>query len=230
MRTTQLMKTAIRSPDCHGRQGRRDHRVRSLAVAVLALLATMSLAACNQDELGAAAIVDGHVITTDELQEATRGYLEAVPDAPDKDEQLRVLERMILSRIIDKAAVNEDVRVGTGAVVEQRDRILASTKGRKGLVKALAQQQNPTVLPPSLIDRWVRDQVVYGRIVTKLAGAGDPSSQEAQAKGSQALIAASKSMDITVNPRYGTWDPEKGVEAQISGGLSKTAAQLDAQK
>jgi hypothetical protein len=220
MRTTRMLKTTI------GPRG----LPRRLAVALAALLATVALTACNQDELGAAAIVDGHVITTDELQAATRGYLEAVPDGDKKDAQLRVLERMILSRIIDRAAVKEDVRVSTGAVVKQRDQILDSTKGRTGLVKALAQQQNPTVLPPSLIDRWVRDQLVYSRIVTKLAGPGDPNSQEAATKGSEALIAAGKSMDITVNPRYGTWDPEQGVKAQISGGLSKTPAQLAAEK
>lgn len=199
---------------------------RSLVVAVVALLATVSVSACDQKELGAAAIVDGHVITTDELQSATRGYLEVVPDGDKGEAQLRTLERMILSRIIDEAAAQQDVRVRTGAVAKQRDEILVSTKGRKGLVLALSQQQSPTVLAPSLIDRWVRDQLLYSRIVATVAGTGDPASQVAAEKGSQTLIAAGRSMDITINPRYGTWNPEKGVVGLLSGGLSKTAAQL----
>lgn len=197
--------------------------LRSLVVAAVALLATVSLAACNQKELGAAAIVDGHVITTAELQSATRDYLEVVPGGAKSDVQIRILERMILSRIIDKAAAKEGARVSTGAVAKQRDVYLASTKGRKGLVKTLSQQQ--TVLPPSLIDRWVRDQLLYNGIVTKIAGPG-ATAQVSQAKGSAALIAAGKSMDITVNPRYGTWNPDKGVVGEISGGLSRTAAEL----
>jgi hypothetical protein len=216
MRTRIVKQTHTRS-----RRARR-----TLAAAAVALLATVSLSACNQKELGAAAIIDGHVITTDELQSATRGYLAVVPDGDKSEAQVRILERMVLSRIIDKAAAKEDVTVSTGAVAKQRDQILASTKGRKGLVQALSQQQSPTVLPPSLIDNWVRDQLLYSRIVTKLAGPGDPASQVATDKGSASLIAAGKSMDITVNPRYGTWNPEKGVVGQISGGLSKTAAEL----
>jgi hypothetical protein len=200
---------------------------RSLAVAAAALLATVSLSACNADELGAAAIVDGHTITTQQLQTATQGYLAAVPDGDKSNAQLRILERMILSRVIDQAAAKEDVRVGKGAVARQRDQILESTNGRKGLIVALSQQQNPVVLAPSLIDQWVRDQLLYGRLVTKIVGPGDPNSQEAATQASAALIAAGKSMDITVNPRYGTWNPQRGVQPQISGGLSRTAAQLD---
>ncbi|MGZ4591218.1 MAG: SurA N-terminal domain-containing protein [Actinomycetes bacterium] len=209
----------------------RSNRVlRSLVVAVVALLATVSLAACNPDQMGAAAIVDGHVITTDQLQQATRGYLKTVPDADKSTVQLRILERMILSRIIDKAAAKENVSVSTGAVAKQRDQILASTKGPKGLVQALAQQQSPTVLAPSYIDRWVRDQLLYSRIVAKLAGSGDPASPAAANKGSETLRAAGKTMKIKINPRYGTWDPNQGVVGQISGGLSQTADQLSTGK
>lgn len=214
----------------HTRGRRLPRSLAMAAVAAAALLAAVSLSACNSDELGAAAIVDGKVITTQQLQTATQDYFVAVPGGDKKGAQLRILERMVLSRIISRAAAKEDVRVSTGAVAKQRDQILKSTKGRKGLVRALSQQQNPTVLAPTLIDQWVRDQLVYRRLVAKIVGSSDPNSPDAATKGSQALIAAGKAMDITINPRYGKWNPQRGVEALISGGLSKTAAQLAVKK
>lgn len=199
---------------------------RRVAAAVVAVLAIVSLAACSPDRLGAAAIVDGDVIATDDLQAATRSYEAIVPGGDTAGVQVAILQRLVLSRIIDKVAAGAGVHVGSGAVARQRDKILQSTKGRKGLVKALAQQQNPVVLAPQYIDRWVRDQLLYTKVITKLAGAEGSSSPTAATRGNKALVKAAKSMDITINPRYGSWNPSKGIEAQLSGGLSRTAAQL----
>jgi len=44
-----------------------------------------------------------------------------------------------------------------------------------------------------------------------------------------ALLKAGRSLDIEVNPRYGEWNPRRGVSPLVSGGLSKTAAQLAGQ-
>ncbi|MDQ1627745.1 MAG: hypothetical protein QOI54_1489 [Actinomycetota bacterium] len=204
---------------------------RTLVSVVVALLATGTLAACNADQLGAAAIVDGRTITTAQLQSATRSYLATVRTADSSKVQLRILERMVLSRVIDTAARNEGVGVRAGTVARERDRVLKSVGGsRKDLVRALAQQQTPTVLPPSQVDRWVRDRLLYNKIVAKLAGGGDPASAESAARATNELVKASRSMKITINPRYGRWDPARGIESQISGGLSKTAAQLTSQK
>jgi hypothetical protein len=203
---------------------------RSVAAAVVALLATVSLTACSPDQLGAAAIVDGNVISTDSLQSSARAYIAIVPNGDATQLQQRVLERMILSRVIAKAARENDVRVSTGTVAAQRDKFYATTRNRSGLVKALASQQPPIIIPPGYIDQWVRDQLLVHKIVVKLAGGEDPSSATATARGSSTLSATAKAMKIEINPRYGTWNPNRGIEAQVSGGLAKTAAQLNSQK
>jgi hypothetical protein len=214
----------------HGlrRMGVRGLR-RSMVAAVVALLATMSLTACSPDQLGAAAIVDGTVVSTDTLQSSARAYLDIVPNADRTQVQQRILERIILSRIIAKAARDNDVHVSTGAVAKQRDLFFQQTKTRRGLVAALASQ-NSVVVPPAYVDQWVRDQLLVRAIVTKLAAGGDPSTDAANARGTQALSATAKTMKIEINPRYGTWDPQRGIEAQLSGGLAKTAKQLTATK
>ena len=203
---------------------------RSLVVAVVALLAAVSLTACSPDQLGAAAIVDGNVISTDTLQSSARAYLAIVPNGDRTQVQQRILERMILSRVIAKVARENHVNVSIGTVAKQRDQLLQTTKNRKGLVSALAQQQTAVIVPPGYIDQWVRDQLLFQKVVRKLAGSEDPASAAASARGTNALAATAKTMKIEINPRYGTWNPNRGVEALVSGGLAKTAAQLNAQK
>lgn len=196
-------------------------------VVLAALLSAAVLSACNPDQLGAAAIVDGTVVSTSDLQADTRAYLALVPDGDKSQVQQRILERIVISRVIRNLARRQGLHVSTGTVADQRDEILASTKGRTALVRQLAAQQTPTVLPPSLIDLWVHDQLLYRKILTKLGG-GDPTSNTAAARGTKALVAESQRMKIEINPRYGTWNPRRGIEAQLSGGLAKTSAQLAA--
>jgi hypothetical protein len=213
-----------------GRVSNRRSARRALATAAVALLATVSLTACNPDQPGAAAIVDGDVISTSSLQSAARSYLAIVPNADQTQVQRQILERMILSRVIAKTAREKDVRVSTGTVASQLDKFYATTKNRRGLVTALAGQQTPIVVPPDYVDQWVRDQLLVHKIVVKLAGGDDPNSGAASARGSSTLSSTAKTMDIEINPRYGKWNPNRGIEAQVSGGLAQTAAQLNAQK
>jgi hypothetical protein len=203
---------------------------RSLTVAVVALLASVSLAACSPDQLGAAAIVDGSAISTDSLQKSASDYLAIVPNADRTQVQQRILERMILSRVIANVARDNQVSVSTGTVAKQRDQLFQTTKNRRGLVAALAQQQTAVIVPPGYVDQWVRDQLLFQKVVRKLAGSDDPTSAAASARATSALSAAGNTMKIEINPRYGTWDPNRGVQALLSGGLAKTAAQLTAQK
>ena len=201
---------------------------RTAAALVVALAATTGLAGCTDDKLGSAALVDGDSITTAELQDATQGYLELVPDAESGEVQQRILERMILSHVIDQAAREEGVHASVGEVAKQRDDLLKDVGGRKGLVRALSSQQQPVVLAPSYIDRWFKDRVLYTKLARHFAAGGDPASTEALTQTSDALVAAGRTLDIEVSPRYGRWSTRRGVTPLVSGGLSKTAAELNA--
>lgn len=203
--------------------------LRALGAAALAALAMTMLAACEQDELGAAAIVDGQVISTDELQSAALDYRAAAPDADQSQAQQRILERIVFSRVIAAAARQADVALSAGTVATQRDQLLERTKGRRALVQALAGQQPPVVLPPSYIDQWIRDQLLFRKIAEASGGDG-PATQQDVDTARAALLAASKAMTIKISPRYGSWDPRTGITATISGGLAKTDRELSAGK
>ena len=209
------------------RRIRTSRLIRSATAGAAALLAATALSGCSADHLGAAAVVDGHRISTDELQKATRGYLAAVPDAESGEAQLRILERLILSRVIDAEANKLDVHASPARVAKERDRLLPSVGGRKGLVRQLASGAQPIVLAPSYVDRWFKDRVLYTRIARTLARGGDPSSNANINRTTRALIKTGRSLDVEVNPRYGTWDARNGLTALVSGGLSKTAAELN---
>lgn len=200
---------------------------RTAAAIAVATVAVAGLSGCGlQERLGSAAVIDGHQISTDDLQADTRAYVEQVPGTDTAEVQRALLQREILSRIISAEARKAGVHASRAAVAKQRDDLLPSVGGRSGLLRQLAAGQSPVVLAPSKIDRWFKDQVLYRRIAAKLAVGGDPTSQASVAATTKALLATGHDMEIRVNPRYGTWSTRQGLQPLISGGLAATAAQL----
>ncbi len=200
---------------------------RIAAALAVALVAAGGLAGCSDQRLGSAAVIDGTRVTTTDLQAAARSYLKIVPQAEPGEVQRAILQRIILSEVIDKAARTEGVGASAGKVAAQRDDLLTGVPGgRKGLIRALAGQQQATVLAPEYLDRWFKDQLLFNRIATKLAAGGDPTSTDVTNRTSSLLSRTAKNMDIEVNPRYGTWSTRRGVQPLVSGGLSKTVAEL----
>lgn len=200
---------------------------RTAAALAIALVAAAGLSGCSDQRLGAAAVVDGQRISTDDVQQSARAYLKIVPGADSGQVQRDILQRLILSEVIDKVARREGVGVSRGRVAAARDDLLKSTGGRKGLIRALASQQQPSVLAPAYLDRWFKDQLLFKRITIKLAAGGDPTSAVETNKTSTLLSRTARSMEIEVNPRYGKWSLRRGVVALESGGLSKSAAELN---
>jgi hypothetical protein len=200
---------------------------RTAAGLAVAIVAAAGLSGCSDQRLGTAAVVDGQRISINELQQATRDYLHVVPAANSGDSQRAILQRLILSAVIAKAARTAGVHATAGAVARERDALVKRIGGRTSLVRALAGAQQPTVLAPEFVDAWFRDRLLYTRLATKLAGTADPTSTAAINRTTNALSKAARSMVIEVNPRYGHWDARTGVTPLVSGGLSKTAAELN---
>ena len=90
-------------------------------------------------------------------------------------------------------------------------------------------QQQPTVLPPSGVERWVKDRLLFNAIAEEVGGGplntADPESQQVLVEVQDQLTKAGEDLDIEVNPRYGAWSPKRGITPLVSGGL---ATPLDA--
>jgi hypothetical protein len=198
--------------------------------AALALTAVLALTGCSPERLGAAAVINDETVTTDELQTAARAYLEVVPGADPADVQLAILQRAIVSEVIDEAARQVGVGVREGRVAAERDDLLPSVGGRDGLIRTLAQSQQPTILAPGDVDRWIKDRLLFNAIAAEISGRelapDDPATQQALNEANRLLSRTSRSMDIEVSPRYGRWDPESGITPLVSGGLAKTEDEL----
>ncbi len=209
---------------------RRVRRV--LGTSALVLVATLGLAGCGGDSrLGAAAVVNGNVTTVDELQQDTRDYLKIVPGADAGAAQVAILQRIVITEVLEEVARQNDVHVRPGRIAAERDNLFESFNGRRGLVRTLANSQDqPTVLPPDDVEDWVKDRLLFNAIAEKIGGGplntAEPESQQVLEEVQNQLSEAGDSLDIEINPRYGEWDPTSGITPLVSGGLSKTAAEL----
>jgi hypothetical protein len=208
---------------------RRTSLHRPARLAALALAAGLALSGCGPAELGAAAVVDGQSVTVRDLQSSTRQYLAAVPDSQSGEVQRGILQQLIVLRVIDRAARTAHVDVTRGEVASQRDQLFASVRPqarqakvspRTFVVRELARSQQPTVVAPNHLDLWIRGQILANKITAATTADDGAAAQSA-------FVQAAKKTHIKVNPRYGRWDPQRGLAPLVSGDLSRTADQLN---
>jgi len=204
---------------------RTARRRRLTAAAGLACAATLLLSGCSDARLGAAAVVDGTAIPVSDLQDATNEYLTIVPGGDPKQAQVAILQSMIISEVLDEVAQDNGVRVPDGRIAAERDDLFKSFGGRRGLVRTLANsQQQPTILPPGGVERWVKDRLLFNAIAEEVGGGplntADPESQKVLVEVQDQLTKAGEDLDIEVNPRYGSWNPKRGITPLVSGGLA----------
>ncbi len=150
-------------------------------VAVLALGAALATAGCGVTSAGRAAVVDGSVISETEVQDATR-ELNALEPALFETE-LRTSDTLGL--LIQARSLNEMLE-GKGAVVsESVGRQLTTSRGLE---------------EPS---EGALEIVRLATAITSAGQAGKLTNEDFE----QAL-AATGERDVTVNPRYGSFDPQ----------------------
>ncbi|HEX6231679.1 MAG TPA: SurA N-terminal domain-containing protein [Jiangellaceae bacterium] len=176
---------------------------RVAAVASSAVLA-VALAACDADQIGAAAVVGGERITVADLQEHTREVAEvggAETTGDQAEIQRGLLNRMISFRLDDQIERDTGISISEAEI----DEFIADQ---------LIPQAPDGDLTPLLAQNWLteetlRDAVRQVLTIQELGGG------EAYA---QAMAAAAEEVGVEVNPRYGAWDGTQVV--QQSGSIS----------
>jgi hypothetical protein len=188
------------------------HRRRRTALVVSAatLVAAPLLSACgSQAHPGAAAVVGGDRIEVSTVQAQVADVRTAQGDSDDsvqlisKSGQLgrAKLHGLIFDRILDKASADAGVTVSRKEIQEMRQAQAAQSGGEKAW-----QQQLLTAswLAPSQIDAALREQIQVQKLADSLGA--DLQTPDGVAAVSKALTAASASLHIDVNPRFGTWN------------------------
>ncbi|MFE7890720.1 SurA N-terminal domain-containing protein [Streptomyces sp. NPDC057412] len=187
------------------------HRRRRTALLLSAALAAAPLlTACGSDaHPGAAAVVGDQRITVAQLEnrvsEVRDAQRAAVPDEAAYAQVIArsgtlprdVLHTMVLDRVLHRAALDHGVSVTRKEVQEMRDGLEKQVGGAKALETSWLQQYG---VPPQRLDDNLRLQLEAQKLATALGtDTGKPAFWDA-------LAAASKKLDIDLNPRYGTWD------------------------
>ncbi|WP_031509686.1 SurA N-terminal domain-containing protein [Streptomyces megasporus] len=185
----------------------------SLSAAAAALVVAPLLTACGSDaHAGAAAVVDGERITVSQVQEKVRAVREAQRETGQGAQLIRNTEQltrgtlhgMVFGRVLEKAAEDAGVKVTRRDVQLAREDAERQLGGAEQLEAMMLQQR---AAAPDEVDDMVRVQLLLQKLGERLGA--DQRTPQGQEKLRTALEEASRDMDVTVNPRYGTWDDEQ---------------------
>ncbi|MER6100080.1 SurA N-terminal domain-containing protein [Streptomyces sp. NPDC001728] len=185
------------------------HRRTALTVTAALLAAAPLLTACGSDaHPGAAAVVGGDRIDVSSLQAQVEDVRTAQDRSPEAaqlvqatgDLPRRKLNVMIFDKVVDKVAADNGVTATRADLQETRTAFVRQSGGEERLAAVLLQEQG---VAPGQIDDLVRRNVLMNKIAAKL---GVTDSPDGQKKLTEVFSAASKSLGIDVNPRYGAWD------------------------
>ncbi|MEU9185286.1 SurA N-terminal domain-containing protein [Streptomyces sp. NPDC048484] len=199
------------------------HRRRRTALLLSAALVTAAplLAACGNDaHPGAAAVVGDERITVSQLENRVNEVRTAQRAATTGEAQYEqaiaksgglsrdTLHSMVLDRVLHRASQDAGVTVTRKEVQQARTGLEQQAGNAKALETTWLQQYG---VPPERLDDNLRIQIEAQKLAT---GLGTDTSQPAFWK---ALSAASRKLDVDLNPRYGTWDVEKSsrVDAKL---------------
>ncbi|GAA2949374.1 SurA N-terminal domain-containing protein [Streptomyces enissocaesilis] len=190
------------------------HRRRrtALSLSTALLVAAPSLAACgNEAHPGAAAVVGGGRIEVSALQSQVEDVRRAQQSSPQSAQLVGAtgqlgrakLYDLIVDRIVERAADDAGARVSRKEIQTARGEAAGQAGGEEQLAAMYLQQRG---VAPDQIDDAVRRDVLVGKLAERIGATNTPEGQQ---KVNEAFVAASKKLDIDVNPRYGTWDDQK---------------------
>lgn len=188
------------------------HRRTALSVSAALLAAAPLLAACGgEPHPGAAAVVGGERIEVSSLQAQVRDVRTAQEASPQSAQLIQAtgdlsrekLNVMIFDKVVDKVAADNGITASRGEIQKARAEFTEQSGGEAQLAAMLLQQQG---VAPDQIDTVVRRTVLMNKIAEKLGIANTPEGQQ---KLTEVFTAASKELDIDVNPRFGAWDDKK---------------------
>jgi peptidyl-prolyl cis-trans isomerase SurA len=166
---------------------------RRVAAVASSVVLAVALAACDADQVGAAAVVGGERITVTELQDHAREVMDMSPDADITGNQAELqrglLNRIISFRLADQVASDSGVTISEAAIDEF-------------IAEQLIPQTPDGDLTPLLAQNWLTEQTLRDA-VRQVLTIEELGGSEAYA---QAITAAAEEVGVEVNPRYGTWD------------------------
>ncbi len=176
---------------------------RRVIVAGLACVA-LALSACGAQQAGSAATLGDSRITEQQLTGEVQAILTsqgAPVDSANSEVTSMALGRMIIIDLVQTLADREGVVISQGMIDQER----AGYVAEYGDVAAMEAYFISQGVPPSQIEPVIRLNLQAVEIGAKLAPEG--TAEEQGQAVYDAVGALSAELEVTVSPRFGTWDP-----------------------
>jgi hypothetical protein len=192
----------------------RSSSVRRTVPALGALLGTLVLSACGSQppRPGAAALVGSDRITVSAVQARVAEFRAQAAKLPAGQYQEQAglvgatVSGMVFDDVVAHALADQNLSVSATEVTELREQQVTQLGGEGPLEETLLLKDG---VPAPEIDGFLREQIGLQKLAA-LNGQqlGTPEGNQAVR---QLLQASSQELKVTVNPRYGSWDPTQAV-------------------
>lgn len=202
---------------------KRTARRRAKAGVTVGLaLAGLLLAACGGAvAAGSAAVLGDERIPTSEVsaQLTELNTARGLPaDAANAEATTSIIQRLVVTNLVDQAADRLGVTVSDGAVDAELLALEANAGGREALDDALLQSN----IPPSQAVAQIRLSLLVREMGLVLDPAGDAQTQNTAVFNY--VVALSDELDVTISPRFGTWDSSQLSLGPVPDDLSTPVA------
>ena len=202
---------------------KRTARRRAKAGVTVGLaLAGLLLAACGGAvAAGSAAVLGDERIPTSEVsaQLTELNTARGLPaDAANAEATTSIIQRLVVTNLVDQAADRLGVTVSDGAVDAELLALEANAGGREALDDALLQSN----IPPSQAVAQIRLSLLVREMGLVLDPAGDAQTQNTAVFNY--VVALSDELEVTISPRFGTWDSSQLSLGPVPDDLSTPAA------
>ena len=195
---------------------------------ILALIGTLSLVgltACGS--VNSAATLGDITITQEELQTSVDQLLTeraAVDTSQMQLESGATLNRsqlrfQVVTTIFEEIAKELKINLTDSEITANRATLIAQSGGEAALPTNLVAAQ----IASSNFDQYIRTSLISNKINEALLATG-VAEADLNMRISQLVAANAKQLEISINPRYGTWDQEAGdiVEIDSAGDAIST--------
>ena len=183
-------------------------RTRAVSVALLAAslaASSMLVSACGSTSAGTAATVGPDVISETQLTDWVESVLIATGKAPsaiNAQVTSNSLNLLIYLDLLDALASAVGVTASQGEI-DAAEQSLNQGGATEAEIQASAAQSG---IAPAAIPAFIRANVLTPKIQQVLAPGA--TAEQQQSIFQQALVTAANELGVTVNPRYGSWNPD----------------------
>lgn len=185
-------------------------------LALIGALSLVGLTACSS--INSAATLGDITITQEELQTSVDQLLTeraAVDTSQMQLESGAILNRsqlrfQVITTIFDEIAKELKINLTDSEITASRANLIAQSGGEAVLASNLVAAQ----IASSNFDRYIRANLISTKLNEALLATG-VAEAELNARIAQLINAKAKQLEISINPRYGTWDAEIGDIVEI---------------